>query len=650
MGQRLRVVGWLRFGNKAQLTKGLQAFAAREAPDYFEADQWEIDGLEARVHIDTELPGDFTDVAIPFAQIFGAAAIGYVDYFEDGDDKIAGAGKGRLKRWNHLKDQPRAKWPGSYGYLRLDYPEPSEPVIVGGSVTFADDKALANARALLPVRLPFLTADAVLEVRLDASAVRVEGSTLTLAAVVDGPARVLEYALAEALSALASKAASGALTVTSRGARLSVAPKGKLAVQDLGRTGSDVEIPPGAARIAPVDPATPLPASALPAGATAAKVGKAKAGAVIVDVPHPVIGATRLSTGEILVWDEYFHLSVLDDDLRVRHSFRVPRGAGIERVLDLGEGRAAVVQSSEATVPLLDVRAFTFEVVPNERGNLKGPVRAGDHLVCWSPFKGVATFSRAGAPQHRFAEREGIEAVVALDDATLVVAGQPGSDHWDLATGEKLRELPEATAAHALSGGRFLLEKYGEFTLHSPGPVRTFEIDRGNSHTVVTIDADRVLVFSRSGRRFFVVDLASAEQREHATGHTKDLGSVRRFDLPSGAGAVWVSHARSMPGLNERFGFDGALRFRALDTFEELGVLDLKAPVRSLVELGNGRVAVLFDDAQKGKTAAIVDVPTRKQVALLDGARKAVLGVIPLSGGRALWCSKDGKLRVAEVG
>ncbi|MFO0757817.1 MAG: hypothetical protein U0359_15080 [Byssovorax sp.] len=46
MGQDLRVVSWLRFGNKAQLTKGLRAFAEHAAPGYYDADAWEQRDLD----------------------------------------------------------------------------------------------------------------------------------------------------------------------------------------------------------------------------------------------------------------------------------------------------------------------------------------------------------------------------------------------------------------------------------------------------------------------------------------------------------------------------------------------------------------------------------------------------------------------------
>ena len=109
MGQLLRVAAWLRFASQSQLTKGLEGFAKHEAPGFFEARQWAVRQLDARLCLESELPGDFSDVEAPFIEMFRAARWGYIDYFEEGNDRRQGDSRDPVKRWS-CHNVPRRWW------------------------------------------------------------------------------------------------------------------------------------------------------------------------------------------------------------------------------------------------------------------------------------------------------------------------------------------------------------------------------------------------------------------------------------------------------------------------------------------------------------------------------------------------------------
>ena len=213
MGQRLRVVGWLRFGNKAQLTKGLRAFAENEAPGYYEADAWSVEGLDAHIRLDVELPGDFDNVERPFLGMSWASAYGYVDYFEDGNDKIHGGPQnGPLKRWNtgHLNRQ--LKWVSPYGTSGLAYPRGDVILTVSGRLRFDEASDAEKALGSLPLRLPYLDREGARELRLGADVVRREGGEIVIEAAIEAPTQVVEP-LNEVFRMLAAKAKTGKITL-----------------------------------------------------------------------------------------------------------------------------------------------------------------------------------------------------------------------------------------------------------------------------------------------------------------------------------------------------------------------------------------------------------------------------------------------------
>ncbi len=110
--------------------------------------------------------------------------------------------------------------------------------------------------------------------------------------------------------------------------------------------------------------------------------------------------------------------------------------------------------------------------------------------------------------------------MIALADGTLVAVGGGHASRWDLRSGAKVEDLGERTDAHALSGGRYLLERYGVFELRGPGAPRAFTVDEGNSHHVAQVSDDEILVHSTSQRGFVILSLRDGAERKVDTGHT----------------------------------------------------------------------------------------------------------------------------------
>src|SRR5262249_39398219 len=152
------------FGNKAQLAKGLNGFVANEAPGYFEPANWDVDGLDAFVRIDSELPGDFDNVERAFIAMFSAAKFCYVDYFEAGNRRIYAGSEGPLKRWCRAF---ATKYVFPEGTMALEWAGPDGPIVLDGAIQFADEKSAQAIRAQLPLRMPFLAKeDGARELRL----------------------------------------------------------------------------------------------------------------------------------------------------------------------------------------------------------------------------------------------------------------------------------------------------------------------------------------------------------------------------------------------------------------------------------------------------------------------------------------------------
>lgn len=206
MPQHLRVAGWLRFANRAALTRALKTFAEYEAPSYFAVADWRIEGLDTHLAINRELPGDFDDVGVGFWKMASGARHGYVDYFETGG---SGPSYREVRRWAcGLMDK---RWP-----LGRDVPfvADDEPMLLSGSLSFADAAVAAQAIERLPLRLPVLGETGLTELVIDRDAVRANELSLAAAATIVAPPAIYEDAILEALSAIAAPAKSGSLHLT----------------------------------------------------------------------------------------------------------------------------------------------------------------------------------------------------------------------------------------------------------------------------------------------------------------------------------------------------------------------------------------------------------------------------------------------------
>lgn len=220
MGQNLRVVGWLRFANKAQLNKGLDAFSALAAPEYYRRESWEIEGLDAHIRLDVELPGDFDDVERPFTEMARHAAFGYVDYFEQGNDRITpnALPGSTVKRWVVKwidKKRPEVDPRGTSGVHLEPAAGPfGRPLHLKGSFTFDDADKLAQA-ARETFRLPFLTREGVHEIRLGAGVFAPSAKAVSIDVAVSAPIWTISEPLIEVLRAVSAKAVKGSVSLTS---------------------------------------------------------------------------------------------------------------------------------------------------------------------------------------------------------------------------------------------------------------------------------------------------------------------------------------------------------------------------------------------------------------------------------------------------
>lgn len=219
------------------------------------------------------------------------------------------------------------------------------------------------------------------------------------------------------------------------------------------------------------------------------------------------------------------------------------------------------------------------------------------------------------------------------------------SVRWNPRTGAVLDEYGAQTGVHALSKGRFLLEKYGVFELRgteSGSAPLSFTLDEGNSHRVFAISDDEIVVpvYESLG----TVSLRTGEPVCRATGHTKPIEGLFRA-----GNNRWLTHARSLPGLNERFGFDGTLRVFEEATWDEVAHHDTKAPIRALLPLTENRFAVLLDHSICGRSVPIFDFDRGKITGTIEGPKKEVLGVLPLPNDRALVWAKDKTARIVAT-
>lgn len=658
MGQDLRVASWLRFGNKAQLAKGLRAFAQHAPTEYFDADSWELGELDATLRLDTELAGDFTNVERPFLEMIRAAAFGYVDYYEAGNDKIhAGRGtRGPLKRWAVGQIAQKIILP--YGTMGLGYAGKDEALVVLGSFRYADEAA-ARKLASAHLRFPYLLARGARELRLGPEDFVVAGSELSLALAITGPSAALEEPLVELLRALAHKALSGAMTFQGSNGQTRVEPKGKPRSSLVSKP---IVAPPEARKLGTVDAAEPLAAPApapepevpAPAAKRGAKKGKAADEGV---TPFPkelghVAGAKLLSGERLLVWGGGKVTTVSLADLAPLHVFSVatemdPAFAWpVLGVVELPSDRAVVFHDMSGDLDLLNLATGERRILAGQQRSIVGVTVAGERFLGWSHDGTVSVFTFEG-------ERErvintvgeegygGVDQVLVRDDGSFVVVARQRARRYHAATGELLEDHGERSDVHALPGGRLLLEKFGVFELHGGAGV-SFTVDPGNSHEVYPLGDEEVLIPVR--RSLEIASLRDGSVRSGPTGHTKDIG-----ELVSLGGDVWVSHARSMPGLNERFGFDGTLRVWDQAGWIEQAVHDFKAPIRALIALPEQRVAVLLDDVVRGKELPIYSARSHRLVQTIKGAKKPIAGALALPGDRLFTWSRDGLARVIAL-
>jgi hypothetical protein len=221
------------------------------------------------IALDRELPGGIRDAEEGFVAVYREATRGYLDYFEQGKTDDLPPEHVRI-----FGQTPIWRW-ARFGYShplpmrdRIAFASPLRDAWLTGKLSFESEEEAQKARASLPGRIPFLTADGVLELRLDETAFSPEGATLTASATLRIPLEVCE-AICEALGVLGAKAKSGALVLLAPPLRYEVVAGAK----KLGRDPlwHDQKPPPaddGRPAFAPVDPATPRPARPEPRPAT----------------------------------------------------------------------------------------------------------------------------------------------------------------------------------------------------------------------------------------------------------------------------------------------------------------------------------------------------------------------------------------------
>jgi hypothetical protein len=267
MGKRLRVVGWLRFSTPAQRTRGLRTFATELAsggPYPYDASCWQLAGTDARIGLDVELPESVDHVERAFMHMAGACAYGYVDYCEDGNERVVAAGRAPVKRWSRWRVKRRELLvePGTSGVnFHGDTLGPLGPTLGGLSVrglfrypTLTMARATANAA---PFRLPFLTATGVSELRLELGLFVVESNAVQINADIRGVVDVLHDPVTEAMRALSDRAMSGEVFIEQPGQRTTVEPEGAVRIG-----------PVPLAKLAPKPPRLPPPTRLVPIDAS----------------------------------------------------------------------------------------------------------------------------------------------------------------------------------------------------------------------------------------------------------------------------------------------------------------------------------------------------------------------------------------------
>lgn len=257
MGKRLRVVGWLRFSAPAQRTRALRAFAAEIGPGPYDAGSWELAGTDARIALDTELPDGVDHVERPFMHMAAASACGYLDYFEEANERVAPGTRAPIKRWSRWRLK-RRELLTPLGTSGLEFPASEHPLTVRGLFrypTIAIARAVAHAA---PFRLPFLTRTGVHELRLELDLFVVESNAVQINADVRGAIDVLHDPVVEAMRAISDRAMTGEVHIEQPGQRTTVEPEGVVRIG-----------PVPLAKLAPKPPRLPPPTRLVPIEASA---------------------------------------------------------------------------------------------------------------------------------------------------------------------------------------------------------------------------------------------------------------------------------------------------------------------------------------------------------------------------------------------
>lgn len=648
MGQDLRVAGWLRFGNQAQLAKGLRAFAADSPSEYFDETSWDVVGLDATIRLEVELPGDFTNVERPFMEMVKAASAGYVDYFEDGKKHVAG--NWPIARWAvHLIDKKKKYLFGVAGNAGVPYAEAGKPIQLSGTLTFDKEKSLAQAFGEGGLfRLPFLAKDGIQEIRLTPEQFKRGGESLTADLTVAVDARVIEGPVIEVARALSQKAAGGSLEVHGGDRPSSILPKAK---RKVGKWGTSSMQERGT-RVEAVGAREPLPVVAPPPAASPKKKAPEK-GSTLLAPATPTKGAQLLSNRRLVTWSEQsvaiwdMPLAAPAWSIKLHVDGDSDFGWPILGITEITPTKIAVFHEMNGDVDFVDFERKERKEVPIHGHSVYGVRRLSDRLVSWSLDRSVRTFTFDGEPITTIST--GVDSAVddihvEAEEKVLIRTGDLLFVH-DLKTGEKLAELGACSALHSLPKGRHLVVRdqrcelrEGDTTLCS------CEVQSLFGSQVAIAGDDRYFFYGTSGRQVteLVLRDGSWSARAIATKHTSDLGGF----VPLGEG-LFASHGRTLPGL-EKYGFDGNVRIWN-DALEPIGEVDVRAPIKTAIPLPGARVAVVMQDAVRGKELVVIDAAKTKLTATLKGSKKQVIGALFIPDSGLLVWSADKTTRLYEV-
>ncbi len=294
-----------------------------------------------------------------------ASAYGYVDYFEDGNDKIHGGPQnGPLKRWNTGFLNRQLKWASPYGTSGLAYPRGDVILTVSGRLKFADAGDAEKALGSLPLRLPYLDREGARELRLGADVVRRQGGEIVIEAAIEAPALVVEP-LNEVFRMLAAKAKTGKITLREP-SWTSTAAAGSKKIERASLR--EKPVAGGATPVRTVEASAPIVRAAEAPPAEAKTSAKKKAGAKAAatdDVTlegHPggIAGAALLPGGRLAVWGGR-SVSFFGADLSLAYTCSIATEIDgdfswpVNGVVGLGADRALVFHDMSGEIEIVDL-------------------------------------------------------------------------------------------------------------------------------------------------------------------------------------------------------------------------------------------------------------------------------------------------------